>query len=109
MSDIHPDVKKRKKETTGPSFHTTDLGVWRVLTLDKSMFDFIGEWQFVVSVLPLLRRLFVDLFNLGPFLFACIILVRIWDSMEPVLLLQLSSRLLSVVSFFLLSFFPFRP
>lgn len=98
MAHIDPDGKGQEKETPALPILTTDMGVWRILTLEQSFFDFQEDWKSLKSTLPHMRQLFVDIFKLGPFLFAFTILARIWTSIEPVLLLQLSSRLLSIVS-----------
>jgi hypothetical protein len=89
-------------DTTKPSdaFTTEDVGVWRVL-IDKSTLSWTSlialRWTDVMQTLQRVRRLFGDIYRLGPGLFAFIVLETLWSSVKDSIFLQLSSRMLKMV------------
>jgi hypothetical protein len=89
-------------DTMKPSdtFTTEDVGVWRVL-IAKSTLSWTSvialRWTDVMQTLQRVRRLFGDIYRLGPGLFAFIVLEMLWSSVKDSIFLLLSSRVLKMV------------
>jgi len=73
-------------------------GVWKFkvahqpsATVKKQLNDFI-------SSLPLVRRLFWDVFGISPVLFPLYIVTKIWGSIDSVIMMHFSHQILQAVS-----------
>lgn len=90
---------KSVKEKDVTPIYSNQLGVWRVLMQQDPYFGIKKQWDNFLTTIPLIWRLSVDIYNLGPGLFIFAILAKVWSGVESALLLYLSSRLLTIVSY----------
>ncbi|KAJ7745860.1 hypothetical protein DFH07DRAFT_776621 [Mycena maculata] len=73
------------------------LGVWCVRTAKETSADLRACWRKITSMTPTIQRFFTDVVYLGPGLVSLAFLARPWSSVNGVLLLHLSSRILSMI------------
>lgn len=92
------NVMKTTTNSSPDAFNTLQLGVWRVLIEKELPFDPAARWRSFTDFLPLVRRLVVDVYKLGPGLFFMACFSQIWSYLEDILLLHLSNRILTIVS-----------
>ena len=80
------------------------FGVWRVLLLKEPASKYKGlrsamdKWSAVAPAYPLVLLFLLEIYSLGPWMFILIIVLKLWDGMESVILLYVSSKLLQIVS-----------
>jgi len=84
-----------------PQIETLQLGVYRVL-IEKNTSSFLGTdfnalYERAISGTKIMRRLITDVVCLAPGMVFLMGLVRIWDSIENVILLSLETRILHIV------------
>ncbi|KAF8652807.1 hypothetical protein AX16_004158 [Volvariella volvacea WC 439] len=75
-----------------------DLGVWRVW-FEKSTSRFPFRTQELSQIIDFatLFRFLHDIFKISPSTFVFLVVMKIWNGLEPVVLLSLSSRLLNLI------------
>ncbi|KAJ7215585.1 hypothetical protein GGX14DRAFT_443140 [Mycena pura] len=79
------------------------LGVWRVLlprepaSKYKRLRSAMDKWSAVALAYPLVLRFLLEIYSLDPRMFILIIVLKLWDGMESVFLLYVSSRLLQII------------
>lgn len=82
-------------------YTTIDLGVWRVLlhkdVVSKTYGISMEKWNMAVLAYPLLLRFLREVYDLNPLLVALVVLLKLWEGVESVLMLYVSSRLLQIV------------
>ncbi|KAJ7215595.1 P-loop containing nucleoside triphosphate hydrolase protein [Mycena pura] len=79
------------------------LGVWRVLlpkepaSKYKRVRSAMDKWSAVALAYPLVLRFLLEIYSLDPRMFILVVVLKLWDGMESVLLLYVSSRLLQII------------
>ncbi|KAJ7669593.1 P-loop containing nucleoside triphosphate hydrolase protein [Mycena rosella] len=83
------------------AYTSLDLGVWKVLLARENVARGFGvsmdRWNTVTAAYPLLLRFLKEVYALDPQMVILFILLKLWGSVESVLLLYVSSRLLQVI------------
>ncbi|KAJ7453361.1 P-loop containing nucleoside triphosphate hydrolase protein [Mycena galericulata] len=84
-------------------YTSIDLGVWRVLlpeeiksTRSRSWIS-LEKWNTVVLAYPLVLRFLQEMYHLNPTLVVLVVLLKLWEGVESVLMLYVSSRLLQII------------
>lgn len=93
--NIAGKIQDEKKIVEDAPLYERTVGIWTLLTEPPS-FQFTLLHDIRTSLVSL-RRLVWDIWALGPELLIVYFFSKAWDSIEPVLLLQFSSRLLQLV------------
>ncbi|KAJ7727533.1 P-loop containing nucleoside triphosphate hydrolase protein [Mycena maculata] len=83
------------------SYTSIDLGVWRVLfpkEMGSTGFRIpMDKWNTVILAYPLVLRFLQEIYNLNPLLVILVVLLKLWEGVESVLMLYVSSRLLQII------------
>ncbi|KAJ7486818.1 P-loop containing nucleoside triphosphate hydrolase protein [Mycena latifolia] len=83
------------------AYTEVDLGVWRVLLArEKTARRFglpVDKWKAAVTAYPFLLRFFREIYALDPRMVILFILLKLWSSMESVLMLYVSGRLFRII------------
>lgn len=82
----------------GRPIEETQIGIWRLWIEKKAGFDPREHLKNWTADVPVVLRLVSDVYTVAPGLCWLIGLVKVWSSVEPVVLLYLSSHLLKIVS-----------
>ncbi|KDR69212.1 hypothetical protein GALMADRAFT_924742 [Galerina marginata CBS 339.88] len=94
-----------KKPPVNPDIVIEDyrLGFWNVKVGTTRNFFYGRHLEEIKAAYPLFRRLFQDVYSLSPRLFMFFLLCRIWSGVEDAILMHLSSSLLRMVEFGILT------
>ncbi len=96
-----PQVTSKEKTADqgeyDPSLRFFDIGVWRII-LEKTPSGSVQTMRGIFRDAPTIFRLLKDFYSLGPGLFVLMAFSKVWQSLEGLILLELSSRLLGTVS-----------
>ncbi|KAJ7486852.1 P-loop containing nucleoside triphosphate hydrolase protein [Mycena latifolia] len=83
------------------AYTEVELGVWRVLLAREKVAPGFGipmdKWNAAATAYPLLLRFFREIYSLDPRMVILFILLKLWSSMESVLMLYVSGRLLQII------------
>ncbi len=60
--------------------------------------DALQSWKDLIQATPLLKRLFLEVFAMDPWLTLIYVSSRMWSALEMAITLYLSGRLLKIVS-----------
>ncbi|KAF8645642.1 hypothetical protein AX16_007673, partial [Volvariella volvacea WC 439] len=88
-----PDSSKTNKDYLD-KLMSLDLGVWRIW-IDKATGTSASK-NFSLD-LPTARRLLYDVYKINPFIFVMLLVGRLWDGVEQVVLLSFSSKVLGMI------------
>ncbi|KAF8645644.1 hypothetical protein AX16_007675 [Volvariella volvacea WC 439] len=92
--DAAPTISKDKRKEYLDKLTFVDLGVWRIWFDKAAQASKSGKLRFDVHTA---RRFLSDMYKLNPSIFIMLVLGKIWDGVERVVLLFFSSKLLGMI------------
>ncbi|TFK63113.1 P-loop containing nucleoside triphosphate hydrolase protein [Pluteus cervinus] len=93
---VTSEAKTADESEYDPSLRFFDIGVWRII-LEKTPGSSIQTMRGIFRDAPTIFRLLKDFYHLGPGLFMLMVFSKVWQSLEALILLELSSRLLGTI------------
>ncbi|KAJ7222997.1 hypothetical protein B0H12DRAFT_292569 [Mycena haematopus] len=105
----HKSAKSTNEKDASPppvdesdAFTTLNLGVWRVLMPQEVVAGGVfstakQKWNSIVLAYPVVQKFFYQIYQLSPQLFVLLILLKLWEGAESVLMLYVTGRLLRII------------
>ncbi|KAF8641261.1 hypothetical protein AX16_010100, partial [Volvariella volvacea WC 439] len=88
-----PTLSKANKDYLD-KLTSLDLGIWRIW-IDKATGT--GASKNFSLDLPTARRFLCDIYKINPFIFVMLLIGKLWDGVEQVVLLSFSSKVLGMI------------
>ncbi|KAJ7596694.1 P-loop containing nucleoside triphosphate hydrolase protein [Mycena floridula] len=98
--------KSKPPAAPNPDLISVQLGVWKLTMLKEQSFQMKKHLKDLVSAIPLLKRLALQIYTLEPLLFVCFLASKFWSGVESAVMLYLSSRLLKIIEIGLTTGYP---
>lgn len=94
IDEKSPQVVEGK---TGDLITSVQLGIWEVLTIQRSPFD-PKQWRDdILTGYSQFYRLLADMYRMDSRMFLLFIFSKAWEGVEGAILMHLSNRLLEIV------------
>lgn len=89
----------KKTATDPPQLERFERGIWKICMVKDapSRRDISQNWKDVIKAAPLLKRLFLEVFTMDPWLTVIFVSSRMWSALETAITLYLSGRLLKII------------
>ncbi|SJL01071.1 uncharacterized protein ARMOST_04387 [Armillaria ostoyae] len=92
-------LRMKKSTEESPQLERFERGIWKFCMVKDapSRRDVLQSWKDVVKAAPLLKRLFLEVFAMDPWLTLIFVSSRMWSALETAITLYLSGRLLKII------------
>ncbi|KAK0227105.1 hypothetical protein EDD85DRAFT_158727 [Armillaria nabsnona] len=91
--------RTKKITEKSPQLERFERGIWKICMVKDapSRRDVLQSWKDVIKATPLLKRLFLEVFAMDPWLTLIFVSSRMWSALETAITLYLSGRLLKII------------